>query len=513
MTGPAGRTSFVEDVEFGPSDHSSALQLLSLAGNSRSPIQEQPQQQPHQQHPPLQHDNGAVPQPQQPQVSTPTIDLETTKRALETQIRHNSPITTSGRHRKKRFKLKAEAAMNAMNASEEDTVRETTSTSLTEAAMALSDFGAAAAAADTTNESLSVPEPSSSSPEPPNVDANRNGINGSKKESRNGSSPTEQAEGSPLEEKQSRKPMPLKTLGHRKAGSRRHASLPMNRRKKHETIQSEQDEHSEPTEKVKKKSRSKSVPSKSIPTAPAKKEYVDNPTDQDILLGMRKFNSHPGNEVYRETVRKFQPLSKTKERTEVARDIINHIYNVIGGRFLKVDGRNGWEVMPLVDVMTKVGKAIVELRKKAGPFRQEGLQNGDQCFGIAERRRDTDVDASAETKGHPGSESKRLYCGRHGAIVEFQEKETQASWNPQKHRAGRRNSGKQNCTSRTSLRRVHVQARSKRILCRRDRSHISQSSLSLGMDKRCDQRRTPSGSSSTAFAKLSKQRFVQMVVR
>jgi hypothetical protein len=372
MTGPADSTSFVEDVEFGPSDHSSALQLLRLAGNSRTPIQEQ-HQQPHQ---PLQHDDGAVPQ-SQAQVSTPTIDLNATKRALETvtQVRHNSPITTSGRHRKKRFKLKAEAAMNAMNASEEDTGRrEITSASLTEAAITLSDFGAAAAAADTTNESLSVPEPSLSSslPEPSNDDADdTNGINGSKKERRNGSAPTEQAEGSLLAEKKSRKPMPLKILGQRKAGSRRHASLPMNRRKKHETNQSEQDEHSEPIEKVKKKSRrgksSSSSPSKSISTATTAKEYVDIPTDQDILLGMRKFNSHPGNEVYRETVRKFQPLTKTKERTEVARDIIDHIYNVIGGRFLKVDGRNGWEVMPYVDVMTKVGKAIVELRKKTGP--------------------------------------------------------------------------------------------------------------------------------------------------
>ena len=84
------------------------------------------------------------------------------------------------------------------------------------------------------------------------------------------------------------------------------------------------------------------------------------PTDKDILLGQPKFNKHPGNVLYRATVRKFQPEIKTKGRAFVAREIIKHIYDIIGGRFLKIDGEGRWEIMPYTDVMRKVRKAIAK---------------------------------------------------------------------------------------------------------------------------------------------------------
>ena len=41
--------------------------------------------------------------------------------------------------------------------------------------------------------------------------------------------------------------------------------------------------------------------------------------------------------------------------------VIDHIHNQIGGRFLKVDSTNQWHVVPRLDVITKITKALVEL--------------------------------------------------------------------------------------------------------------------------------------------------------
>ena len=85
--------------------------------------------------------------------------------------------------------------------------------------------------------------------------------------------------------------------------------------------------------------------------------------DTDILMGSRKCNKHPGNQVYRDSVREFQPqLEVIGDRTKVAQMVVDHIHTVIGGRFLKVDINNQWHVVPLADVVTKITKALVELR-------------------------------------------------------------------------------------------------------------------------------------------------------
>ena len=78
---------------------------------------------------------------------------------------------------------------------------------------------------------------------------------------------------------------------------------------------------------------------------------------------MNKFKNHPGNVKYRDLVRQFQPAQKTKEmKAEATQNIIDHIYNIIGGRFLKIDNQDRWEIMPDTFVQTKVYKAIVEMR-------------------------------------------------------------------------------------------------------------------------------------------------------
>jgi hypothetical protein len=87
--------SLVSDVEVGPSDHSSALQLLSL-GKPRTLIQ-QPQPQP------------LV----KLQVKISSVPIATT-RTLEQQLLRDSPIATHGRHHKKRRMLEAQAAASTI---------------------------------------------------------------------------------------------------------------------------------------------------------------------------------------------------------------------------------------------------------------------------------------------------------------------------------------------------------------------------------------------------------------
>jgi hypothetical protein len=90
---------------------------------------------------------------------------------------------------------------------------------------------------------------------------------------------------------------------------------------------------------------------------------VDDENDKDILMGSRKFNNYPGNEVYMYNVLAYQPqLEAIGDRAAVANMVIDHIQNVIGGRFLKVDSSNQWHVVSRVDVIKKIMKALVELR-------------------------------------------------------------------------------------------------------------------------------------------------------
>ena len=90
---------------------------------------------------------------------------------------------------------------------------------------------------------------------------------------------------------------------------------------------------------------------------------VDDVNDRDILMGSRKFDKHPGNKAYRYNVLAYQPqLEAIGDRTVVANMVIDHIHNEIGGRFLKVDSTNQWHVVPRLDVITKITKALVELK-------------------------------------------------------------------------------------------------------------------------------------------------------
>ena len=95
----------------------------------------------------------------------------------------------------------------------------------------------------------------------------------------------------------------------------------------------------------------------------AERIVIDDVNDHDILMGSRKCNKHPGNKVYRDIVRKYKPqLEAVGDRSIVATMVIDHIHNEIGGRFLKVDSANQWYVVPRLDVITKITKALVELR-------------------------------------------------------------------------------------------------------------------------------------------------------
>uniref|UniRef100_A0A7S4EEL1 DUF6824 domain-containing protein n=1 Tax=Pseudo-nitzschia australis TaxID=44445 RepID=A0A7S4EEL1_9STRA len=123
-----------------------------------------------------------------------------------------------------------------------------------------------------------------------------------------------------------------------------------------------------PVARVKKSTTSKShkpsLPKKKKPDIEHKvaDEYADDYTEHDILLGLRKYNNHRGNQVYREVVTKFREDFHGLAKTLIARKIVDHIYDCLGGRFLKIDNNGRWKVMPDVDVMTKAAKAISELR-------------------------------------------------------------------------------------------------------------------------------------------------------
>jgi hypothetical protein len=80
------------------------------------------------------------------------------------------------------------------------------------------------------------------------------------------------------------------------------------------------------------------------------KSYVGNTSDKDILMGSQQ-----------EDVRKFQHQFE-RDRTKAAQAIIDHIHNVIRGRFLKMNSCNGWFVVSDAYVMVKVYKAVVDMK-------------------------------------------------------------------------------------------------------------------------------------------------------
>jgi len=84
-----------------------------------------------------------------------------------------------------------------------------------------------------------------------------------------------------------------------------------------------------------------------------------------VLFGRGgRSNHHPGNKVYRDIVCQHQEHYKAcdkNEKTKVAQGIVDHVNNVIGGRFLELDkGNNKWFLVPNVVARRKVGQALRE---------------------------------------------------------------------------------------------------------------------------------------------------------
>jgi len=110
-----------------------------------------------------------------------------------------------------------------------------------------------------------------------------------------------------------------------------------------------------------KKKPTKRKPRKIIPEI---KEYVEF-TQKDVLFGRGgRSNHHPGNKTYRDIVTKQQNHYRgcdKNEKTKVAQGIVDHIQNVVGGRFLELDRDiKRWFLVPNVVARRKVGQALRE---------------------------------------------------------------------------------------------------------------------------------------------------------
>ncbi len=170
-----------------------------------------------------------------------------------------------------------------------------------------------------------------------------------------------------------------------------------NRRSSYQEVESDADEYfSESTKKVSTKKGRGGRTSKSSTSARQSstmpKQYVDEPTDNDILSGHSNIG-HPGNVVYRGLVRQFQPTFETTETLiEATRNIISHIYNEIGGRFLKFDNTSKrWQLLPENVVFEKVKRATVEYKTspkiKKDESVTESLSNGQALTSTRRHKR------------------------------------------------------------------------------------------------------------------------------
>ena len=98
--------------------------------------------------------------------------------------------------------------------------------------------------------------------------------------------------------------------------------------------------------------------------------------DADILMGSRKCNAHPGNRVYRETVREFQSKLGDHSRSTVSQMVYEHIIEEMGARFLKFASDDQWHILPRVDALVKISKALVELRTPLSSFTPSSSKKG-----------------------------------------------------------------------------------------------------------------------------------------
>ena len=99
-------------------------------------------------------------------------------------------------------------------------------------------------------------------------------------------------------------------------------------------------------------------------TEEAGREYVDEITDLDVLLGRGgKANHHPGNQFYLNFVTKTKPqygkCTLKSEKTRMAQYVVDYIHQERKGRFLELDkDAERWYVVDNKKARTKAGQAL-----------------------------------------------------------------------------------------------------------------------------------------------------------
>ena len=93
------------------------------------------------------------------------------------------------------------------------------------------------------------------------------------------------------------------------------------------------------------------------------KEFVQDPTDLDVLLGRGgKSNHHPGNKKYRDEVGNLQQwykASQKNEKTDLSQCLVNYVHSY-GGRFLKADTSGKWYIVTNLVARRKASQALRE---------------------------------------------------------------------------------------------------------------------------------------------------------
>jgi hypothetical protein len=94
------------------------------------------------------------------------------------------------------------------------------------------------------------------------------------------------------------------------------------------------------------------------------KEYVDEITDLDVLMGRGgRSNHHPGNHYYLALIARTKPAyencTQKSEKTRVAQSVVDYIHQERKGRFVEFEGETGrWYVVDNKKARTKAGQAL-----------------------------------------------------------------------------------------------------------------------------------------------------------
>ncbi|KAL3926020.1 MAG: hypothetical protein SGILL_000019 [Bacillariaceae sp.] len=120
---------------------------------------------------------------------------------------------------------------------------------------------------------------------------------------------------------------------------------------------------------------------KSRQSEPVEKQYVEEITDCDVLMGRGgRSNHHPGNHFYLALIAQIKPkyeeCKQKSEKTRVAQSVVDFIHHKRKGRFVELDSETGrWYVADNRTARTKAGQALrdkntaearAEKRKKYG---------------------------------------------------------------------------------------------------------------------------------------------------